>query len=106
MQVSPRPHLVAFRVSDAELAALDSLMRAERTNRSAVLRALVCDVAGVDVETGEDAPRHYLTPTTEAAMRRDWELWRESSYALAERWNVSQTSVAVRIRAWRGESGE
>jgi hypothetical protein len=102
----PRPHLVAFRVSDAELAALDSLVRAERTNRSDVLRALVCDVAGVDVETGEDAPRHYLTPTTEAAMRRDWEQGRHTTYSLAEAWNVSQTSAAVRIRAWRGESGE
>ena len=96
-----RRYLVGCWLSADELQHLDSLVRAERSNRSEILRSLL----GQRQPTCDDAPRHYLTATTESAMRLDWQRGRHTTYSLAERWNVSQSSAATRVRQWRQREG-
>jgi hypothetical protein len=93
---SQRPHAVCVWLNRDELSRLDALVRAARSNRSAVIRGLLGEA-----EASDDEPRHYLPPEHEAAMRRVWERGLDSTYSLAATFGCSQTSVAVRTKQWR-----
>jgi hypothetical protein len=102
-EVPVRPHNVAFLLSDAELTALDKLVREDQSNRSNVLRGILCDAAGIKLVQGDVEPVVRLDTKTD--MRRDWQRGRHSSYSLAVKFGVSQSSAARRIRAWRQREG-